>query len=69
MDMIDTMTAAEATEYLRAHGVKISPTTIREGIRQGAFPFGSIVMDGEKVKWCYIWRTLLDKWIKEREAA
>lgn len=65
--MIDAMTAAEATEYLRALGLKISAETIREGIQQKVFPFGDCVIttDG-KVKWCYIYRAKLDEWISER---
>lgn len=64
--MIDALTAAEATEVLRACGLRISPETIREGIMQGVFDFGDCVKDGEKVKWCYIYRTRLNQWIEER---
>ena len=37
---IPTLTAEQAAERLRAEGVKISADTIRQGIQQGAFPFG-----------------------------
>lgn len=33
--MIEALTAAEATERLRAEGLKISPETVRHGIQQG----------------------------------
>lgn len=35
--MIEALTAAEATERLRAEGLRISPDTIRDGIQQGYF--------------------------------
>jgi hypothetical protein len=65
--MIEVLTAAEATERLRAVGLKISPETLRDGIQQGVFPFGGCIMNGDKVKWCYIYVNLMENWIKERE--
>lgn len=66
--MIKTLTAAEATEILRRSGLRISPETIRAGIAQGTFPFGDCVMNADgSPKWCYVYPTLLDKWMKERE--
>ena len=65
--MIEVLTAAEATERLRAEGLRISPETLRDGIRQGTFPFGGCVMDGDRVKWCYIYTVQMEKWIRERE--
>ena len=41
MEQIETMTVEEATEKLRSLGMKISPTTLRDGMAQGQFPFGS----------------------------
>lgn len=64
--MIDAMTAAAATEYLRGMGLRISPEVIRMGIQQGVFPFGDCVMNGTKTKWCYIYKPKLDQWIAER---
>ncbi len=64
--MIDAMTAAEVTEYLRALGLKISAETIREGIQQKVFPFGDCITTDGKVKWCYIYKAKLDEWISER---
>lgn len=65
--MIEALTAAEATERLRAAGLRISPETLRDGIQQGVFPFGGCVMNGDKVKWCYIYSNLMEDWIQERE--
>lgn len=65
--MIEALTAAEATECLRAAGLRISPETLRDGILQGVFPFGSCITNGDKIKWCYIYGTQLETWIKERE--
>lgn len=39
-----TLTPEEVSTQLRAIGVKTTPTKIREGIRQGKYPF-SIVID------------------------
>lgn len=64
--MIEVMTAIEATERLRAEGLRISPETVRSGIQQGVFPFGDCVMEDGKVKWCYIYRTKLDAWISDK---
>ena len=50
--MIRTLTAAEATERLRAEGIRISPETIRAGLQQKVFPFGDCVMVDGKPKWC-----------------
>lgn len=66
--MINALTAAEATERLRAAGLRISPETLRSGIQQGVFPFGDCVADGSKVKWCYIYSNLMEEWIAERSA-
>lgn len=65
--MIEALTAQEATERLRAAGLRISPETLRDGILQGVFPFGNCVTNGNKIKWCYIYGNLMETWIKERE--
>ena len=65
--MIEALTAQEATERLRAAGLRISAETVRDGIQQGVFPFGDCVMSGDKLKWCYIYANKLEAWIKERE--
>ena len=35
-----TMTPEEVSVVLRSYGVKTSPYKIREGLKQGAYPFG-----------------------------
>lgn len=62
---IETMTVEEATQKLRALGLKISTTTLREGIAQGQFPFGSYIKT-DKSCVCYVWTRLLEKWVAER---
>ena len=65
--MIEALTAVEATERLRAAGLRISAETLRSGIQQGVFNFGDCVTDNGKVKWCYIYSNLMEDWIRERE--
>ena len=64
---IPTLTAEPAAERLRPEGVKISADTIRQGIQQGAFPFGACVMDPKgRVRSCIIFDVQLEQWISER---
>lgn len=65
--MIEVLTAAEATEWLRDEGLRISPDTIRDGIQQGVFPFGDCVMSGDKPRWCYIYVNKLEEWIQDKQ--
>lgn len=68
MDTIETMNAAEATEWLRARGMRISPQMLVRGIRGGAFPFGSVIppeKDGEAPR-TYVYTVLLEEWAAER---
>lgn len=62
---IETMTVEEATQKLRALGLKISTTTLREGIAQGQFPFGSYIKT-DKSCVCYVWTRPFEKWVEER---
>lgn len=62
---IETMTVEEATQKLRALGVKISTSTLRDGIAQGQFSFGSYIKT-EKSCVCYVWTRLFDEWVAER---
>ena len=65
--MIETLTAAEATERLRAEGMRMSRDTLMDGIRQGRFQFGDYVeRSGDKAPWFYIYKAMLDRWIAER---
>lgn len=68
MEIIETMTAAEATEWLRAHGMRISTQTLVRGIRSNAFPFGSVVppeKEGEAPR-TYVYTVLLEAWASAR---
>ena len=64
---MDVITAQEATEILRGEGMKINPETVRLGILQGQFPWGNIIMDGERVRSCWIYKEPLMRWIEERK--
>lgn len=63
--MIETVTTQEATEILRACGMRISLETIRLGIEQGAYPFG-ICIRTEKSPVYQVFKKQLDQWIAER---
>lgn len=65
--MIETLNAREAAEILRGYGMRTKAETIRCGIEQGKFPFGEIVITQNGNKRCYIYKRLLDEWIKSRE--
>ena len=59
------MTVAECDKILREHGMKISAETLRNGIEQGVFPFGTCVQN-PKGRDFFIYPKLLDSWISER---
>lgn len=65
--MIETMSAAQAAEVLRAEGMRISPGKIRLGVEQGVYPFGDSVRM-EKGPECTIYTSLLERWIAERQS-
>lgn len=60
------LTAQEATERLRAMGMKISADTLRLGIEQGQFPFGSLIRSKDANPRCYIYEKMLMKWAEEK---
>lgn len=62
---LSILTAAEATERLRSMGMKISPEILREGIEQGAFPFGTVVRTKNDTPRCYIYEKRLMSWAEE----
>ena len=61
---IATITAVEASERLRAAGMRITQETLRAGILSGVFPFG-IAIKTEKSMVCWVFTHKLDAWIKE----
>lgn len=66
--MIETMTAEEATERLRAMGMQISPTLLRLGLQQKIYPFGDYIATDKSCR-CFIYKKLFDQWVAERASA
>lgn len=66
--MMQIIDAATAAERLRAEGMRISPTTLRDGLRQGVFPFGVCVMSERGTPICHVFVRQLEAWIAERSA-
>lgn len=62
---LSTLTAEEATERLRAWGMRISPDMVRKGIEQGAFPFGVVVRSGADNPRCFVFHKLLYRWAEQ----
>lgn len=60
-----TITPEQAAERLREIGMKITPTTIRDGMAQGRFLFGDYIKT-EKSCVCYVYPRLLERWIEDR---
>lgn len=66
--MIDILTTAEAAERLREEGMHISPETVREGILQKQFPWGSVIVNKDGgIKSCYVYGVELAAWIREKK--
>ena len=63
---IETLPVEKATNMLRELGMSISKDTLRRGIEQGKFPFGSCVRSESGSPIYYIYRVLFDRWISER---
>lgn len=63
---IPTMTTEEATEQLRALGIRISPQIIRDGLQQGAFPFGDCIQSRKGNNVYHIYRRKFEEWVAER---
>lgn len=60
------LNAAEATERLRAMGMRISPEILRDGIEQGRFGFGDVVRSKNDSPRCYIYEKKLMEWAEDR---
>lgn len=65
MSKIATLTVQDAAHYLRDRGLSISPDTLRQGIKQGVYPFG-LVIEMERSPVFQIFKKQLDAWIAER---
>lgn len=63
--IIENMTVEEATQKLRAMGVRITAPVLRSGIAQGQFPFGNYIQTEKSCK-CYVWTRLFNEWVAER---
>lgn len=65
-EVIPTIKPEEAVERLRDMGMTISVPTLKQGIKDGVFPFGAAVQNKD----CryYVFTVLFDKWIKERSS-
>lgn len=63
---IETMNTEAAVEYLRNCGMSITPDTVRLGIQQGQFPFGTCVVSRNGSPVCTIYAKLLKQWVDER---
>lgn len=66
MQVIETLTVAEATEQLRALGLRVSPTALRDGIEQGTFPFGDYIASRNSGKRYIVYKRLFDEWVNDR---
>lgn len=59
------LNANDATEQLRAMGMKISPETLRDGIEQNQFPFGVLIRKKSGSPVCYVFSKKLNEWAEE----
>lgn len=67
-ETIEIMTAEEATQKLRAMGMKISPSMLVRGIRSHEFPFGNCIpaeKSGESPR-TYVYTVLFEDWVAQR---
>ena len=62
---VKVLTIEEATEILRAAGLSISPDTLRRGIKQGVYLFGTCI-EGAKQPIFHVYEKLMDEWMKKR---
>ena len=56
-----TLTPDEATRIIRERGIKIGVETVRDGIEQGVFPFGIMILQSKRI--FLISRKKLDEWL------
>ncbi len=60
-----TLTIEETMDVFRANNVSLGQGTFAEGIKQGVFPFASIIPSPSgKRDTYYIWSRLLDDWMR-----
>ena len=56
-----TLTPDEASKIMRDAGIKICTETLRDGLEQGAFPFGIFIQKGART--FFISRKKLFEWL------
>jgi len=62
-----TITPEEACERMRAVGMKITATVVRNGIKQGVFPFGDAIESETPGPFrFFVYPKLLGEWLKEK---
>ena len=64
--VIETMNVRDLSVKLRALGMKVSESTLSQGIEQGVYPFGHCIKtttDGRRFE---VFTRLVDEWIAER---
>lgn len=65
---IPTMTAGKAVEFLREKGIRISVSSLVDGIESGALPFGSVICKrGSRRRRTIVYTVLLKRWADQRE--
>ena len=62
---IEVLTPDDATKFLRECGMKVGVETLRNGIRQGVYPFGICVEGGQHPVY-QIFKKQLIEWAQER---
>ncbi len=67
MDIIETLTPQQAAERLRAVGMHIGVETLRQGLQQGAFSFGTYIQTPTGGPVYFVYARLLEEWIAARE--
>lgn len=60
------ITPEQATEILRSYGMKTSAVNLREALKQKVFPFGDCIQTPNGSPRFFVYKKLLDDWIKER---
>ena len=65
MQKVETMTPNEAACRMRAAGIPISTPTLREGLKQGVYPWG-LCIETDRSPVFQIFVRLFEQWLAER---
>lgn len=64
---LETLTVRQAADRMREKGMRISPTTVADGIEQGIYPFGSLIKrEGNHNRKFIIYEVDFDRWVAEK---